>query len=207
MELRDRIVEESSKLFFQNGIKSITMNDIASHMSISKRTLYEIFKDKEELLDECVGRSIAESDLEMEKLIVSSLNVIEVMMNLYAKLLTQTHQMNKSVIYDLKKYHPVIYKKIENKQKNSIARFTPYLEKGVEEGLLENDINFEILLWLLQAQLRMLMEGSFPTDRYSNEEFVRAIILSFTRGIATPKGDKIITDSIAKFDEERKRNK
>ena len=207
MELRDRIVEESSKLFFQNGIKSITMNDIASHMSISKRTLYEIFKDKEELLDECVGRSIAESDLEMEKLIVSSLNVIEVMMNLYAKLLTQTHQMNKSVIYDLKKYHPVIYKKIENKQKNSIARFTPYLEKGVEEGLLENDINFEILLWLLQAQLRMLMEGSFPTDKYSNEEFVRAIILSFTRGIATPKGDKIITDSIAKFDEERKRNK
>jgi len=183
------------------------MNDIASHLSISKRTLYEIFKDKEELLNECVTRSIARGDCEMEKLINSFQNVIEGMMSIYSKLLTETHQINKSVIYDLKKYHPTIYKKFENRQKEGIERFTPFFEKGVEEGLIENDINFEILLWLLQAQLGMLLEGSFPTDKYPNEEFIRAIILNFTRGIATPKGDKIITELIAKFDEERKRNK
>ena len=192
-------------LFFQKGIKSITMNDIASHLSISKRTLYEIFKDKEELLNECVSRSIAQGDCKMEKLISNSHNVIEVMMNIYATILTETNQLNKSVIYDLRKYHPKIYKKIENKQKEGIERFTPYFEKGVEEGLIENDINFEILLWLLQAQLGMLMEGSFPTDKYPTDEFIRAIILNFTRGIATPKGDKTITELIAKFDEEKKK--
>ena len=207
MDLRNRIVEEASVLFFQKGIKSITMNDIASHMSISKRTLYEIFKDKEELLDECISGSIAQGNRKMETLINDSGNVIEAMMNIYATILTETHQINKSTIYDLKKYHPVIYKRIENKQKESIERFAPYFEKGVEEGLIENDINFEILLWLLQAQLGMLLEGSFPTDKFPIEEFVRAIILNFTRGIATPRGDKIITELIAKFDEERKRNK
>ncbi len=53
MELKERIIEETSKLFFQNGIKSMTMSDIASHLGISKRTLYEVFKDKEDLLEEC----------------------------------------------------------------------------------------------------------------------------------------------------------
>ncbi|MDR3062461.1 MAG: TetR/AcrR family transcriptional regulator [Dysgonamonadaceae bacterium] len=205
MELRDRIVEEASKLFFHNGIKSITMNDIASHMSISKRTLYEIFNDKEELLDDCLERSMAQGDREMEKLINDSHNVIEAMMTIYAKLLTDMHYVNKSLVYDLRKYHPKLYKKIENKQKEGIEQFIPFFEKGVEQGLMENDTNFEVLLWLLKAQFRMLMEGDFfPTDKYPIEEFIRAIILNFTRGIATPRGDKIITESIAKFDEERK---
>ncbi len=204
MELRERIVEEASNLFFQKGVKSITMDDIASHMSISKRTLYEIFKDKEDLLDECLSRSMAKGDLEMEILICNSRNVIEAMMNIYSKLLTEMHQINKSVLYDLKKYHPNIYKKIQNKQKEDIERFIPYFEKGVEEGLMQNDINFEVLLWLLQAQFKTLMESDFfPTDKYPLEEFIRAIILNFTRGIATPRGDKIITELIGKFDKEK----
>ncbi len=204
MDLKERIVEEASKLFFHKGIKSITMNDIASHMSISKRTLYEIFNDKEELLAVCVDKSMAQGDCEMEKLIKDSRNVIEAMMNIYAKLLTEIHQVNKSALYDLRKYHPKIYKKIENRQKEDIERFIPYFEKGVEEGLMENDINFGVLLSLLQAQFRMLMEGDFlPTDKYPIEEFIRAIILNFTRGIATPKGDKIITELMTKFDEDR----
>ncbi len=207
MDLKERIVEEASKLFFHKGIKSITMNDIAGHMSISKRTLYEIFNDKEELLAVCVDKSMAQGDCEMEKLIKDSRNVIEAMMNIYAKLLTEIHQVNKSALYDLRKYHPKIYKKIENRQKEDIERFIPYFEKGVEEGLMENDINFGVLLSLLQAQFRMLMEGDFlSTDKYPIEEFIRAIILSFTRGIATPKGNKIITELITKLDEERKRN-
>lgn len=208
MELRDRIVEEASRLFFHNGIKSITMNDIASHMGISKRTLYEIFNDKEELLKECIEKSMAKGDCEMEKLINNSHNVIEAMMSIYAKLLSDTHHINKSVVHDLRKYHPLLYKKIENKQKRGIEQFIPYFEKGVEQGLMESDINFEILLWLLKAQFRILLEEDFfPTDKYPIEEFIRAIILNFTRGIATPKGDKIITESIAKFDEGKKINK
>ncbi|MDR1368604.1 MAG: TetR/AcrR family transcriptional regulator [Dysgonamonadaceae bacterium] len=208
MELRERIVEEASGLFFHRGIKSITMNDIATHMSISKRTLYEVFKDKEELLDECLEKSMAKGDCEMKTVIGNTHNVIEALMSVYAKLLTEMHQTNKSVVYDLKKYHPKLYKKIESKQKTGIGKIVPFLEKGVEQGLIENDVNFEILSWILKSQFKILLEGDFfPTDKYPIEEFIRAIILNFTRGIATPKGDKMITELIRKFDEERKRNK
>ncbi len=205
MELKDRIVEEASKLFFQRGIKSITMDDIASHMGISKRTLYELFSDKEDLLEECIDKSIRHDDCEMQGVIEKSENVIDAMMRIYAKLLTDIHHINKSAIFDLKKYHPKLYQKIEEKQKEGIEQFIPYFEEGVEQGLMENDINFEVLLWLLKAQFKILMEGDFlPTDKYPVEEYVRAIILNFARGIATPKGNQIIAELVAKLNEERK---
>jgi AcrR family transcriptional regulator len=208
MELKNRIVEEASNLFFRNGVKSVTMTDIAAHISISKRTLYEIFNDKEELLEECLKKAIAQGDCEIENLVKGSHNVIETMMSIYAKLLSEMNHINKSAIYDLKKYHPKLYKKIENRQKAGVEQFIPFFEKGVEQGLIENDINFEILSWILKSQLKTLLESDFfPTDKFPAEEFIRAIILNFTRGIATPKGDKIITELINKFDEEGKRKK
>ena len=159
--------------------------------------MYEIFNDKEELLKECIEDLLTKGDEEMELLIKNSHDVIEAMMNVYAKLLSDTHRINKSVIHDLRKYHPMLYKKIEQKQKMGIEQFLPYFEKGVEQGLMENDINFEVLLWLLKAQFKMLLEEDFfPTEKYPIEEFIRAIILNFTRGIATPKGDQIITKQL-----------
>ena len=205
MELKNRIVKEASNLFFHNGIKSITMADIATHLGISKRTLYGVFKDKEELLEECLERNLQIADREGELLLQESQNVIDAMMRVYAKHLNDMHKMNPSVIHDLRKYHPKLYHKIEEKNKNNIDIFIPLFEKGVEQGLMENDINFEVLLWLLKAQFKMLMEGDFiPTNKYPIEEFVRAIILNFTRGIATPKGDRMISEFVHKLDNKKK---
>jgi AcrR family transcriptional regulator len=202
MELKERIIEEASRLFFQKGIKSMTMSDIASHLGISKRTLYEVFKDKDELLEACLERSFKHADEEMKKLINDSENVIDAMMRIYAKNLNDRHKLNKSVVHDLRKYHPRIYRNIECKQKEDSDVFIPLFEKGIEQGLLRDDVNSEILMWLLKAQFRMLMEDNFfPTDKYSINKFVEAIILNFTRGIATPEGNKLIDETIKKIKE------
>jgi len=202
MELKERIIEEASRLFFQKGIKSMTMSDIASHIGISKRTLYEVFKDKEELLEACMGKSFKDTGEEMRKLVSDSENVIDAMMRIYAKHLNDRHKLNKSVVHDLRKYHPRLFQRIENKQKEDINIFIPLFEKGIEQGLLRNDINSEILMWLLKAQFRMLMEDDFfPTDKFSIRKFFEAIILNFTRGIATPEGNKLIDEIIDKLKE------
>lgn len=202
MELKERIIEEASKLFFQNGIKSITMSDIATHLGISKRTLYEVFKDKEDLLEECFENNSIHVKEEMTKIINESGNVIEAMMRIYAKHLNDRQKINKSVIHDLRKYHPRIYKNIEEcKQKEETNSFIPLFEKGVEQGLLRNDVNFEILVWLLKAQFKMVIDNDFITiDKYSPEEFIDAIIFNFTRGIATPKGCELIDDMVTKLE-------
>ena len=202
MELKERIIEEASRLFFQNGIKSITMSDIAGYLGISKRTLYEVFKEKEELLEACIDRSSKLADKKMIELVNGSENVIDAMMRIYAEHLNDRHKLNKSFVHDLRKYHPRLYRDIESRQKEDIDIFVPLFEKGVEQGLLRDDINSEILMWLLKAQFRMLLEDDFfPTGKFSINKFVEAIILNFTRGIATPEGNKLIDETIKKLKE------
>jgi Transcriptional regulator len=200
MVLRERIVQESSKLFFKNGIRSVTMSDIAVYLGISKRTLYEVFKDKEELLEVCINAHMEKVDLEIRELLVNSENVIESMMRIYRSHLTEVHNTNKSMIYDLKKYHPRLYDKIENMQRSGVSLMVPLHEKGIEQGLIRPEINFEICTWLMKSQFKMLMEGEFiPIERYDMNEFVRTIILNFVRGIATPKGNELIDSIVSEY--------
>jgi AcrR family transcriptional regulator len=203
MELRDRIIGEASFLFFNNGIRSMTMSDIANGLGISKRTLYEVFRDKEELLEKCVYAHMEKADEEINAIASDSEDVIGALMRIYAKHLTNMRNVHKTLIHDLKKYHAQIFKKIECKQKEGTYVFLPLLKKGVEQGLIRDDVNFEILTWLVKSQFKVLIDDDFiPIDKYSVDEFIRAIILNFIRGIATPLGnekvDKIVKNLSAK---------
>jgi len=200
MNVRDRVADEAAKLFFQKGIKSITMSDIARHLGISKRTLYENFKDKEELVGECVDQDLRKGESEMKSLIEESENAIDAMMRIYGKHLSDIYNMNKSVLHDLKKYHPQQYIKVECRQKEGVEEFLPLFEKGMEQGLIRTDVNFEIVLWMLKAQFRMLLENDYlPIDKFSLKDFFEAVILNFTRGIASEKGNKVIDEFVAKL--------
>jgi hypothetical protein len=124
--------------------------------------------------------------------------VIDTLMRIYAKHIREVQMVSKSVIRDLKKYHSHIYRKIEAWQKEGIEMFIPLFHKGVEQGLIRDDVNIEIILWLLRSQFKALIDDEYiPTDKYSTEEFFRVIILNFIRGIATPQGNEKV-DTIIK---------
>ena len=191
MELQDRIIREASVLFFTKGVKSMTMSDVANELGISKRTLYEVFRDKDELVEKCVHAHIEKADQDIKEVTDHSEDVIDTLMRIYAKHLREVQTVNKSVIRDLKKYHSHIYRKIEEWQKGGIEMFIPLFNRGVEEGLIRDDVNMEIILWLLRSQFKALIDDEYiPTDKYSTEEFFRVIILNFIRGIATPSGNE-----------------
>jgi AcrR family transcriptional regulator len=201
MELKKRILNEAGILFFNNGIKSVTMSDIAESLGISKRTLYEVFRDKDDLLESCVNAHMNRANCEIDAMAHSSEDVIDTLMRIYVYHLREVRDVQKSVLRDLKKYYPQIFKKIENHQKQGLAVFTPLLQKGVEEGLIREDINLEILFWLVKAQFKALMDDEFiPTDKYSTDQFIRAIILNFIRGIATPAGHEKVDSIMANLE-------
>ncbi|MDR1523908.1 MAG: TetR/AcrR family transcriptional regulator [Tannerella sp.] len=200
MELKDRIIQEATALFFRNGIKSITMSDIANTLGISKRTLYEVFHDKEELLKECIDVHMSKADCEIETIANNSENVIDALMLIYSKHLREAQAVNQSVLHDLRKYHVSIYKKIECRQKSGYYAFIPLMQKGIEQGLIRKDTNFEVILWLVRAQFKALIEDEFiPTDKYSTNEFISAIILNFIRGISTSLGNERIDKFVANY--------
>jgi len=202
MDLKERIVENASVLFFQKGVKSITMSDIANELGISKRTLYEVFRDKEELLETCICCHMSKGDKAIEELAEHSEDVIDSMMRIYAQALDEMRQMNHSVMFDLKKYHPNIYKKIEVNQRENVYLLLPLLNKGVKQGLIRDDVNFEIILWLVKSQFRALINDDFlPKDKYSLNDFIQAIVLNFMRGIATTDGIKKVDSFVYKLGE------
>lgn len=193
MELKERIVENASELFFRNGIRSMTMSDIANGLGISKRTLYEVFRDKEELLEECLNYYHAKADREIEALTRNSDNVIDTMIRLYARNFFQMLEAGKLLINDLKKYYSHLYRKIEKKRNDDVCTFIPLFEKGVAQGLIRDDVNFEVMLWLLKIQFDAVLNGNtIPAGKYSTHQFLQAIIQNFLRGIATPLGNERI---------------
>jgi len=200
MDLRERIIENASALFFQRGVKSMTMSDIANELGISKRTLYEVFNDKEDLLENCISAHIAKADKAAQELAENSEDIIDTIMRIYARSLDEVRLINRSTMYDLKKYHSRLYKKIEQNQRESVSTLLPLLNKGVEQGLIRSDVNFEIILWLVKSQFKALMNDEyFPSDRYSLADFIPVIILNFMRGIATPAGVKKVDDIVDKL--------
>lgn len=207
MELRERIIERAGEFFFNQGIKSVTMSDIAQDLGISKRTLYEVFPNKEELLESVVNKYMDKADADMSVILSKSKNVIDTLLRMYAKQLSEMHNTSKSLMFDLKKYHPNVYKRIHERHKRDIDVFIPLFQKGIEQGLIRDDINIQILIWLLGSQFKRLMESDWSGAKYfSMEEFVKAIILTFSRGIATAKGIEVIDEAIKKIEEEQKRN-
>jgi len=200
MELRERIIENASALFFEKGVKSMTMSDIANELGISKRTLYEVFRDKEDLLENCINMHIERADKSIRELAVNSEDVIDALMRIYARSLDEMRTINRSVMHDLKKYHSRLYKKVEQNQRENTNRLLPLLDKGVEQGLIRSDVNFEIILWLVKSQFKALLNDDyFPSEKYSFNDFIKAIILNFMRGIATPAGVKKVDDIVEKI--------
>jgi AcrR family transcriptional regulator len=197
MDLKERIIESASILFFREGVKSMTMSDIANELGISKRTLYEVFRDKEDLLGNCFDVHIAKADNAINDLTNQTEDVIDSLMQLYSQFLNQMHSFNRSVVHDLRKYHPQLYKKLEQRQKENVYTLLPLLNKGVKQGLIRSDVNFEIILWLVRIQFRALMNYDYlPLDKYSINEFIHTIILNFIRGIATASGNERVDNII-----------
>lgn len=203
IELRERIVAKASVMFERNGIKSVTMDNIAGQMGISKRTLYENFKDKDELLVECFVYQNKETHAEVDRIAKTSSNSIEILLRLFFYMWRKLRTTNRNYYSDMKKYHPLISTLFENERKEHIRSAALLMEQGKKEGLIRADLKLEIVSMLLKAQFEMLRSSDdFDTSRYSFIEIFETIFMNFIRGIATAKGVAFIEEFISKNPQE-----
>lgn len=185
-ELRDRILDTASTSFATYGIKHITMDNIATTLSISKRTLYEIFADKEALLMECVMKRHLEADEYLKSIYDGTPNVLEVLLKFYLWNIEQFHRINKQFFKDLKKY-PKVYEILMRRHNRDSESVVAFFEDGVRQGFFRNDINFAIANLLVDEQLNLLMTAKVCKE-YSFPEVYEAIMFTYLRGISTEKG-------------------
>ena len=194
MEVRDRILEEATNQFFKYGIRNVTMDDIAASLGISKRTVYETFKDKTELVGTCMRYLIQKQDKMHQEIVNTSANVIETIFRSMQQVMKAMSVINPVFFMDLKKYYPTLSKNLheENKEKHVQGTHT-MLRRGVNEGLYRKDINIEIVSRLFHEQMNLIMdENIFSRDEFDIREVFHNLIINFTRGISTNKGIELI---------------
>ena len=197
VELRERIILAAVELFTTNGIKSITMDEIAASLGISKRTLYEVFPDKETLLEECILKSQKDGDIFVKGVIETSSNVLEVLLRCYQWSIERFHATNKKFFEDIKKY-PKAYQLMKNIRNRSSEDTVFIFNEGAKQGIFRDDVNFAIIYLLVRDQLDLLMNSDICNE-YSFLEVYESIMFTFLRGISTEKGARVLEDFICEY--------
>lgn len=193
-ELKKKIIETAGKLFASQGIRSITMDDIATTFGISKRTLYEVFTDKETLLIECIRHDVAEEEEYMRRQLSANNSVMEILLKRYQRSIERFHSTNKKFFEDIQKY-PRAYEQLKNGNNRTTEEALNFFREGVRQGYLRDDINFVIAGQLVRAQIDVLMESDL-CKTFSFLDVYDSIMLTFLRGISTPKGAAELEDFI-----------
>ena len=194
MDAKEKIKNGALKMFTTFGIRNITMDMIADELGISKRTIYENFKDKDELVKCCIELAITEHKRIKEEIQSKSSNIIELMILILKNGISIMKSVNPLFFHDLKKHYSTISQQtVEYNDKKNIDQLAEYLKIGIKEKLFRSNINVEIVAILFFEQLRILNEkNAFPEDKFSKVEVFENIVINFLRGISTEQGLSMI---------------
>src|ERR1700684_1780197 len=152
----DRIIEGGQELFLKAGIKSVTMDDIAKHLGMSKKTIYQFFKDKNELVIALVKKKLQEDEENMSAIISQSGNVIEEMINMMKCSEEIFSRINPIVIHDMQKYHPDAWKQFQDFKADVVIRtLEELLSKGIKQGYIRPELDVKIIARMRVTQVEM----------------------------------------------------
>lgn len=186
-QLRKRILDVAAQEFRTKGIKSVKMDDIANLLSISKRTLYEIYDNKEQLLMESVREEFQDFDRSMQEVCDNpDLNVIDVVIEFYKLKIRRMSMVVPTYYYDLQKY-PDILDWLNSQRSQRQSESTKFYEQGISEGLFRSDVNYDLISDVSNGVMDYVMEQQLYT-RYPLTEIFRNVVLLYIRGVCTVKG-------------------
>jgi len=190
MEIRERILQTAEALFRKFGIRSVTMDEIASELGISKKTIYQNFEDKDSIVHEIARLNMMCDIEESERIHKESANPIEQVFREATLLRKQASTINPAVFYDLKKYHPKTWQLFQEYNKvNFLEIVKNNLREGIAQGLYRAEIDIEILARLRLEEVECAFNRDvFPPEKFNQTEVHTTFIDHYLRGIMTQKG-------------------
>lgn len=194
MKTKDRILQGAQELFFKYGIKSITMDDIAKHLAISKKTIYKYYADKNEVVEAMTTQLMKKNEKEFQAIANESTNVVEEVFTMMKHMSAMFSQMNSNLFYDMQKYHSNSWKLFKDFKEECIERMVEEsVKRGISQGLVRSDINSKIVARLRMEQVEMgFNPNAFPPNKFKIIDVQLALLDHFLHGICTLKGHKLI---------------
>ncbi len=202
--MKQRIQSRAMDLFMKYGIRSVSMDDIATQLGISKKTIYQYFADKNELVLAVVGEDIRDLQENCIKCGANATNAIEEIFLTMEMIQELLMNMNPMVLYDLQKFHFEAYKKwIEHKNNFLLVSIENNIRNGIKEGYYRPDLNVEVLSrFRLESMLIPFNIEIFQPGKYSLVDVTLQLLEHFLFGLVTEKGYRLIV----KYKQEREIN-
>jgi AcrR family transcriptional regulator len=179
-------METAMKAFRTQGVRRVRMDDIAEELSISKRTVYEIFGTKERLVYECVVKYKEDESSKLSELAAHCLNVMEILLIIYKRRIENTKRTNILFYLDLRRYSSVMQLLKERNEYNR-ELCQRFIKRGIEEGYFRPSLDAQLTSLVFDALGRYLMDNHLY-ERYSIEEIYYNLVFVSLRGMCTEKG-------------------
>lgn len=198
-QLRARIIKTAEQEFRVRGANAVKMDDIANILSISKRTLYEIFTNKEELLLESVKEESRAFDEHMRVFYEEDEhhNVMDLILEFYKYQMRRLSGLAPTYFADIHKFPPVIAW-IKQKNAENRARSLEFFQKGVEQGYFRSDVDYELISKVGGASMDYVMSHQLY-KRYSLFHLHRNVTMLYIRGLCTIKGIEVLDQKLAEL--------
>jgi len=193
-ETRERILKAALELFFSYGIRSITMDDIARHLSISKKTIYHFFEDKDQIVHTLTMLDMKENEEMMKEISTKAKDAVDEILQAMECMTDQLSKFHPSLIYDLQKFHPKSWREFRRfTEEHSLSSVVLNLKKGIRQGLYRTDINIPVLARLRIEEISMGMDPQiYPPQQFDLRKVELELLKHFLYGILTVKGQKVL---------------
>ena len=183
------ILQTSGKLFKKYGIRSISMDDIAKEMGMSKKTLYQYVENKPDLIEKLLAHFVDDS----QACIVEddqNLNAIDILLRVSMKVSEEMKDFNPVVAFDLEKFYPALYRSfVMAKREHVYKHIKENLDQGVKEGIYRSDIDADLVAKLYVQKLRDVHDPEFLSSvEFSQEKVFQVMFENHIRGISNAEG-------------------
>jgi len=194
MEPKERILIKAEEMFMRYGIRSVSMDDIANNLGMSKKTLYQYFADKDELVDAVVDGHIKEIQLDCLGCRKDARDAIHEIFITMERIVEEFSNMNPMLLYDLEKFHFKAYQRFrEHKDKFLLQIIRNNIEWGIKDELYRPDVNVDVMSkYRIESMMIPFNVTMFPPGKYNLAITSEMILENFTYGLATQKGHKLI---------------
>ncbi len=189
--LRERIVVTAMTLFARSGIRAVKMDDIAQQLGISKRTLYEVYENKEVLLFEGLRRYKEQQRADFEQMLSGGHSVMDIIMAFYRRKVEELRMTSPLFFSDIERY-PRIVEYLEADKDRVLARLTSFLERGAAEGYFRSDLDFAFVAYLTTVIPQHVVNAYL--ENYCAEDIMHNLILVTIRGICTQRGIDVLDE-------------
>lgn len=204
MEAKERIMLKAEELFMQFGIRSVSMDDIANNLGMSKKTLYQYYADKDELVEAVIDNHITGMQHDCMGVKKDAKDAIHEIFITLDRIMDEFNNMNPMLLYDLEKFHFRSYQRFRDHKDRFLAQMVrDNIAWGIKDELYRPEINVEVLCkFRLESMMIPFNVGIYPPGKYNLGSLSEEILLHFVYGIATVKGHKLIQ----KYNQQRQKN-